>query len=71
MVKTDDGFCCAFNTISVQSSYATESGEEYDEYPDDDYYDDDYEEDDQGGESTSTESSQQTVTYSGFFLGKK
>ena len=43
MTKTDDGFCCAFNTISVQSSYASESGEDYDqsEYGDDnyDYYD--------------------------------
>ena len=49
MVKTDDGFCCAFNTISVQSSYASEAGEDYDqaEYGDDyDYYDEDYDDED-------------------------
>jgi hypothetical protein len=27
MTKSDDGFCCSFNTISVQSTYATETGE--------------------------------------------
>ena len=68
MTKTDDGFCCAFNTISVQSSYASESGEDYDqaEYGDDDYYD--YDEDeyyDDGEATTSTESSQEAVTYRG------
>ena len=26
LVKTDDGFCCSFNSISVQSSYAEEVG---------------------------------------------
>ena len=77
MTKTDDGFCCAFNTISVQSSYASESGEDYDqaEYGDDDYYDydddsdggdDDGDGDDDDGEATtSTESSQEPVTYPG------
>lgn len=68
MTKTDDGFCCAFNTISVQSSYASETGEDYDqaEYGDDDYYD--YDEDeyyDDGEATTSTESSQEAVTYRG------
>ena len=68
MTKTDDGFCCAFNTISIQSSYASESGEEYDqsEFRDDDYYydDDDDDEDiddedfDDGAATTSTESSE-------------
>ena len=28
LVKTDDGFCCSFNSISVQSSYAAEVGQE-------------------------------------------
>ena len=71
MTKTDDGFCCAFNTISVQSSYASESGEDYDqaEYGDDDYYDyddDEYSDSDSDSEATtSTESSQEAVTYRG------
>ena len=75
MTKTDDGFCCAFNTISVQSSYASESGEEYDqsEYgDDDDYYDDYYDDEDyddenydDGEATTSTESSEEAVTYPG------
>ena len=66
MTKTDDGFCCAFNTISIQSSYASESGEEYDqsEFRDDDYYYDDDDEDiddedfDDGAATTSTKSSE-------------
>ena len=66
MVKTDDGFCCAFNTISVQSSYASEAGEDYDqaEYGDDyDYYDDeDYYYD---YDTTTTESPEEVVTYPG------
>ena len=76
MTKTDDGFCCAFNTISVQSSYASESGEEYDpsEYEDDDfdyydYDDEDYDDEDNDGSetTTSTESTESTeaVTYRG------
>ena len=78
MTKTDDGFCCAFNTISVQSSYASESGDDYDpaEYGDDDYYDYDDDEDsddgdnddggdDEGEDTTSTDSSQEAVTYPG------
>ena len=69
MVKTDDGFCCAFNTISVQSSYASEAGEDYDpaEYGDDyDYYDDEDYDYDYDYETTSTESPQEDVTYPGF-----
>ena len=69
MVKTDDGFCCAFNTISVQSSYASEAGEDYDpaEYGDDyDYYDDeDYYYD---YDSTTTESPDEAVTYPGSLI---
>ena len=69
MVKTDDGFCCAFNTISVQSSYASEAGEDYDpaEYGDDfDYYDDeDYYYD---YDTTTTESPKEVVTYSGSLI---
>ena len=81
MTKTDDGFCCAFNTISVQSSYASESGEEYDpsQYEDDDYYDEDYDEEDYNDEdyddeyygdedyddSETTTSTTEAVTYPG------
>lgn len=68
MVKTDDGFCCAFNTISVQSSYASESGEDYDqaEYGDDyDYYDQDYDDEDYYYDTTTTESPEEVVTYPG------
>ena len=81
MTKTDDGFCCAFNTISVQSSYASESGEEYDpseyeddnydyyDYDDEDYDDEDYDDEDYDGSetTTSTESTESTeaVTYAG------
>ena len=69
MVKTDDGFCCAFNTISVQSSYASEAGEDCDpaEYGDDyDYYDDeDYYYD---YDTTTTESPDEAVTYPGSLI---
>ena len=78
MTKTDDGFCCAFNTISVQSSYASESGEEYDpsEYEDDDYdyYEEDYDDEDYDDEdyddedyddSETTTSTTEAVTYAG------
>ena len=68
MVKTDDGFCCAFNTISVQSSYASEAGEDYDqaEYGDDyDYYDQDYDDEDYYYDTTTTESPEEVVTCPG------
>ena len=74
MTKTDDGFCCAFNTISVQSSYASESGEDYDqsEYGDDNYdyydYDDedyDYYDSDSDYDSETTTSTTEAVTYPG------
>ena len=73
MVKTDDGFCCAFNTISVQSSYASEAGKDYDqaEYGDDyDYYDQDYDDEDYyyDYDTTTTESPGEAVTYPGSLI---
>ena len=70
MTKTDVGFCCAFNTISVQSSYASESGEEYDpsEYQDDDYdyYDEDRNDENcDDSEATTSTESPDAVTYPG------
>ena len=46
--KTDDGFCCSFNTVSLAEGFATpdgeaESGDEYDDDDDDgNYVDPDY-----------------------------
>ena len=82
MRKTDDGFCCAFNTITWREEY-DQSEYEDDNYNNDDYnnnekdddgkdYDEkdndekDYDDKDNDGEATtSTESSQETVTYPG------
>ena len=67
MRKTDDGFCCAFNTVTWREEY------DQSEYEDDNYNNNEngnnenyYDENYNGGEATtSTESSQETVTYPG------
>ena len=37
MIKTDDGFCCSFNTINIEETFVKE--EEVNGTEDDDYYD--------------------------------
>ena len=68
MRKTDDGFCCAFNTITWRKEY------DQSEYEDDNYNNDEKDNDENdydenyivdGEATTSTESSQETVTYPG------
>ena len=47
--KTDDGFCCSFNTVSLAEGFAklevdaaddSNDGDYYDDYDGGDYYDD-------------------------------
>ena len=67
MMKTDDGFCCSFNTIGVEDSFAkVDDNDDADDSNDYDYYDDydymyDYNDDDattgNGATTDTTESS--------------
>ena len=68
MRKTDDGFCCAFNTITWREEY------DQSEYEDDNYNNDEKDNDENdydenyivdGEATTSTESSHDTVKYPG------